>query len=139
MKYAILLITITAISSNINIVFNQVTFNQNIEFNLINANLQFNSSHNISITNITDFPNQAYEINTFNNTKLVKVGAGGFRYWEFHGISLTVGWSILNFVGYSGARFLKHYTWWIYLHYIGSVLVTLWSFVILIISVIKCK
>ncbi len=43
-----------------------------------------------------------------------------FDFFEFHGIILIILWVPFNFVGYISARFLKQYTWWIWLHIAGS-------------------
>jgi hypothetical protein len=101
-------------------------------------------SVNLSITNTTISPIRHLE--GLNLSKPVKLeddddddDDDGFDFVEFHSISMAIVWSCFNFVGHFGARFLKHYPWWIYLHYIGSVLTTVWSFFLLIITIIYGK
>ncbi len=43
-----------------------------------------------------------------------------FDFFLFHGISLLVTWILLNFLGIFTAKFLKHLTYWIWLHRLFS-------------------
>jgi hypothetical protein len=43
-----------------------------------------------------------------------------FDFFQFHGVILLILWTFFNFVGYIFARFLKHYTWWYWMHQAGS-------------------
>ena len=78
--------------------------------------------------------------NTSNNT-VVDTTTGGsspIDFWAFHGISLVIGWSVFNFFGYIAARFLKHYTWWIWVHRIGSGLNSFWSIGVVGVAINMC-
>lgn len=65
-------------------------------------------------TNITISPNAAE-----------KSGLSTFRL--FHAIGQTTSWSLLVFIGYVSARFFKHKKSWIYLHFIGGVVPSLYT------------
>lgn len=62
-----------------------------------------------------------------SKTAVVTDTSAGFNYWDLHGISLVILWSVFNFIGYISARFLKHYSWWIWGHRIGSGLTSMWT------------
>ena len=63
----------------------------------------------------------------------------GFDFWEFHGIILTILWSILNFFGYVYARFLRHHPIWIWIHFTCSGLTSLISVAVMAASIAKGK
>jgi hypothetical protein len=62
-----------------------------------------------------------------------------FDFWEFHGIILTILWTIFNFVGYVYARFLRHHPIWIWIHFICSGLTSFISVAVMAASIAKGK
>lgn len=62
-----------------------------------------------------------------------------FDFWEFHGIIMTATWSIMNFIGYLSARFFRHYSAWIWVHFIFSGLNAIISVGILGASIVLSK
>jgi hypothetical protein len=64
---------------------------------------------------------------------------GEFNFWEFHGVILTIIWSIMNFFGYVTARFLRHYPIWIWIHFTCSGLTAMVSVGIMATSILKSK
>jgi hypothetical protein len=53
-----------------------------------------------------------------------------------HGISLMICWGLLNFFGYCAARFLRHYKWWLYVHFACTILPAYWTFGMLIATLV---
>jgi len=62
-----------------------------------------------------------------------------FDFWQFHGILLTIIWTLLNFLGYIFARFYKHLTWWIWMHRLGAGMTALISIGLMGYSISACK
>ncbi len=58
-------------------------------------------------------------------------------FWYIHGIGMFIAWNLFVLIGYISARFLRHYPWWIIFHYIGGALPSLFSFAIIIASIVK--
>jgi hypothetical protein len=82
---------------------------------------------------------ELYETRILQQPPPLPDGAGPVDIWAVHGISLIICWGVLNFIGYCAARFLKHYTWWIYVHFAGSILPALWTFGMIIATLIISK
>jgi hypothetical protein len=59
------------------------------------------------------------------------------NFFAIHGIGQLIGWNILVTVGYISARFLKHYPWWLILHFIGGTIPSLFSIGIIISTLIR--
>ncbi len=96
------------------------------------------SSTTTTNTSTTTPTSNTTSTTTNTPTPTVSDTSKSFNFWELHGISLVIAWSGLNFLGYCAGRFLKHYPWWINLHFIGSSLTTYWSFAVLIASLVIC-
>ncbi len=58
-------------------------------------------------------------------------------FWYIHGIGLFIAWDFFVLIGYISARFLRHYTWWLTLHFIGGTLPSLFSFGIVLAAIVK--
>lgn len=58
-----------------------------------------------------------------------------FSFFDLHGYSLIILWTVFNFLGYISARFLKHHKWWIWAHFASSGLTGYYSISILIPSI----
>lgn len=74
-------------------------------------------------------------ISSTSSSDIVDGGSNGtntttpsnFDLFSLHGISLIIVWTVFNFFGYISARFLKHRSWWVWVHRIGSSLTAVWS------------
>lgn len=58
-------------------------------------------------------------------------------YWDVHGIGMFVAWNLFVTIGYIAARFLKHYSWWTFLHLLGGTVPALFSVGIIIAAIVK--
>ena len=58
-------------------------------------------------------------------------------YWYIHGIGMFIAWNLFVLIGYIAARFLKHYPWWIILHFIGGTVPSLFSVGIIVAAIVK--
>ena len=61
------------------------------------------------------------------------------NFWAVHGIGQLIGWNFLVTIGYVAARFLKHYPWWLPLHFIGGTVPAMFSVGIIISAILKGK
>jgi len=82
---------------------------------------------NYYITSITISPNGLSA--SKNTTKEI--------FWYIHGIGMFIAWNLFVLIGYIAARFLKHYTWWSLLHFLGGTIPSLFSVGIIITAIIK--
>ena len=64
---------------------------------------------------------------------------GRDSFWAIHGIGQLIGWNLLVTIGYIAARFLKHYPWWLILHFLGGTIPAIFSVVIIAITFAKGK
>lgn len=76
---------------------------------------------------------------TANGTATTGAITGGDNFWAIHGIGQLVGWNVLVTIGYIAARFLKHYPWWLPLHFIGGTIPALYSIVVIIMAIARGK
>lgn len=62
----------------------------------------------------------------------------GLDFWDLHGLSMIILWSVFNFFGYIAARFYKHISFWNWIHLTGSGVTAIYTVVLLSISIYKC-
>lgn len=60
-------------------------------------------------------------------------------YWYVHGIGMFIAWNLFVLIGYVAARFMKHYPWWSFLHFLGGTIPALFSVGIIIAAIVKSK
>jgi hypothetical protein len=100
-------------------------------------------TENTTTSTTTDSGSSSSVSSNTNNTPVTPISTPDdseeFDFWEFHGIIMTVTWSIMNFVGYMSARFFRHYPIWIWVHFIFAGLNTLLSVGILGASIALSK
>lgn len=60
-------------------------------------------------------------------------------FWSFHGTVLTFMWTVLSFIGYISARFLKHLPIWRVLHFIGCIMPSFITLILLLVSLYLSK
>lgn len=58
-------------------------------------------------------------------------------FFTAHGVGNLIAWNFLITIGYIAARFLRHYPWWSYLHFVGGTIPCLYSFSVSIAAIIK--
>ncbi len=75
---------------------------------------------------------------TYNGLGIAEISEKG-KFWYIHGIGLFIAWNLFVSIGYISARFLKHYTWWIILHFLGGTIPAFFSFGIITAAIIKSK
>ncbi len=116
LEYTRALVTADKYDSNI-----QLGNSQNLIIAWGNGRLSMHLDYKISKFTI---PKANGEVSTNSNDD---ESAPQFDFWQFHGITLFIFWSGFNFFGYIFARFLKHYTWWNIMHFLGSSITTYFS------------
>ena len=60
-------------------------------------------------------------------------------FWYLHSIGQTILWSLFILIGYISARFLKHWEYWIYLHFLGGSIPALYSISFITPIILKSK
>lgn len=63
--------------------------------------------------------------------------SGQDAFWSIHGIGQLIAWNIFVFIGYIAARFLRHYPWWSYLHFLGGTIPSWFTIGVAIAAIIK--
>jgi hypothetical protein len=76
---------------------------------------------------------------TENDSGVSVVTTGQFDFYALHGISMIIIWTVLTFFGYCAARFMKHNSKWAYVHFLCCELPALYTFALLIATIVLCK